>query len=198
MVLGRSIPRRIEVGMQLKAARATHKTATGTAVGAGRMPTAATHLRGMSRVDRNHRTTPFLGFVPDKALQLRKRPAMHTPAGVRFAPDLRALAYVGQVFQHDRRTRLDRRHDLLTQHMIAITTKTGLFPAQPAQVPLRAAGALLLQLPFQMKQPSLDRLPGAFAQKVVGAGDGGRTMPRSTPMTIVLKFFCKIAVSDRF
>src|SRR5215212_1453588 len=81
MVLGRNIARRIEVRMQLEATGTTDKTATGSAVVAGGMPTAATGLRGMSRVNRNHRTTPSLGFVRDKGFELGKRPAMNTALG---------------------------------------------------------------------------------------------------------------------
>ena len=62
MILCRNITGRIEVGMQVKPTFSTHKPTTGTAVVASSMPTAATGLRGMSRVDRNHRTTQFLGF----------------------------------------------------------------------------------------------------------------------------------------
>src|SRR5215212_7555977 len=85
MVLGRNIARRIEVSMQLKAAGTTDKTATGSAVVAGGMPTAATGLRGMSRVNRNHRTTPSLGFVQGKGFELSERPTMHAAAGFGFA-----------------------------------------------------------------------------------------------------------------
>jgi hypothetical protein len=46
----------------------------------------------MSRVDRNHRTPPFLGFVPDKALELRERPAVDTPLRFGLAPHPGALA----------------------------------------------------------------------------------------------------------
>ena len=102
MILSRNIARRIEVSMQLEATGTTHKTATGTAVVAGSMPTAATHLRGMSRVNRNHRTTPIFGFVCDKGFQLRERPTMHAAAGFGFALDLRAPPNVLEVFQDDR------------------------------------------------------------------------------------------------
>src|SRR5688500_2309515 len=100
MVLGRDITGGIEVSMQIIATHSTHNPATRTAVVAGTMPTAATALRGMSRVYRNHRTSPFLGFVLDTRFQLRERPGVHTPAGLCLAPHLRALPNVGQVFQH--------------------------------------------------------------------------------------------------
>jgi hypothetical protein len=77
MILGRDITRRIEVSMQLEATGTTDKTATRTAVVAGGMPTAATGLRGMSRVNRNHRATPSLGFLFDKGFQQYTHAAQH-------------------------------------------------------------------------------------------------------------------------
>ena len=51
--------------MQRVATHPTHKQIAGAAVVAGTMPTPAARLGGMSRIDRDHRTTPFLGLVLD-------------------------------------------------------------------------------------------------------------------------------------
>jgi hypothetical protein len=159
MVLGRDITGRIEVGMQFKATSTTHKPTPGTAVGAGGMPTAATRLRGMSRIDRNHRTTLFLGFVRDKGFQLRERPRVHTAAGFGFPPHFRALPNIGQVLQDDRCAWRCRLHNLFTQHVIAVPTKARLFSAHPFQMPLGRLRALLLQGPIQMKQLAAGSFP---------------------------------------
>ncbi len=156
--------------MQFISTGTTHKTATGTAVVAGGMPTAATRLRGMSRIDRNHRTPPFLGFVRHKGFQLGERPRMHAAAPFGFALDRCALPNVGQVFQHNRCARFDRCHDLLTEDMIGIPTKAGLFSAYPLQVPLGRLRALLLQRPLQVKQPPFDCFPCPFAQEMGSVG----------------------------
>ena len=171
--LRRNIARRIEVSMQLDATGTTDKTATGSAVVAGGMPTAATGLRGMSRVNRNHRTTPSLGFVQGKGFELGKRPAMHAAAGFGALPDLRALPNVGQVFQHNRSARFDCRNDLLTQHMIVVAPEARLFPAYPLQVALGRLRALLLQGALQVKQLAFNRFPCPLAQEAIGTRDGG-------------------------
>jgi hypothetical protein len=81
-VLGRNVTSRIQVGIEMKSTLPTDEYALRTAVGAGRMPTAATSLRGMSRIDRDHRTTPFLGLVLDFAFETGERPAMHAAFGL--------------------------------------------------------------------------------------------------------------------
>ena len=131
--------------MQFKPTRTTLKTTSGTAVVAGDMPTATTGLRGLSRVYRNHRTTPFLGFVLNKGFELGKRPRVDTATGFGFALDLRALPNIGQVFQHNRRTTLGSRHDLLTQDVIVISPKARLLAPHSFQVALGRLRALLLQ-----------------------------------------------------
>src|SRR5262249_9808468 len=77
-VLGRDITRPIEIGMQREATHLTHKQVARAAVVAGGMPASAACLRGMSRVNRNHRTTPFLSLIHNEALQLGERPAVNT------------------------------------------------------------------------------------------------------------------------
>jgi Family of unknown function (DUF5996) len=147
MVLGRDIAGRIEVSMQFIATGTTHKTAPGTAVVAGGLPTATTSLRGMSRIDRNHRTTPFLGFVLHKGFQLGERPRMHAAAGFGFALDRCTLPNVGQVFQHNHCARFDRCRDLFGEDVIVVATKAGLFSAYPLQVPLGRLRALPSRAP---------------------------------------------------
>src|SRR5262245_15418598 len=87
------------------------------------MPAAATHLRGMSRVNRNHRTAAFLSFVPDLHLEALSRPRMHPAFGSGAPFGLHPLANVFEVFQHDRRSWIGSRDDLLTEHMIGILPK---------------------------------------------------------------------------
>src|SRR5262245_23483045 len=100
MVLGRNITSRIQVSIQMIPTLPTLEHALGTAVVAGRVPSAATHLRGMPGVNPSHRTTPFLGLVPDKALELSKRPGVHSTLGCRAPSGLHPFANVFEVFQH--------------------------------------------------------------------------------------------------
>ena len=128
----------------------------------------------MSRVNRNHRTTPFLGFVLDKGFELRERPAMHAAAGfgalrlifVRFRMSVRFSSTIVAPGSTDG-------HDLLTQDMIAVAAEARLLVAHPFQMPFGRLRALLLQRPLEMKQPAFDRLPRPLAQEAIVARDGG-------------------------
>ena len=70
MVLGRDIASRIQVSIKMIPTLPTDEYRLRTAVVAGTMPTAATSLRGMSRIDRNHRTTRSSALYSIFALRL--------------------------------------------------------------------------------------------------------------------------------
>jgi len=148
-ILGRDIASSIQVGIEIVLTLPTLEDALGTSVGAGSVPTAATPLRGMSRIDRNHRTTMLLGLVLDFGFERSERPAMHPP----FRPSLVCgfvallgpLADVFQVFQHDRRARAGRLHDLLTEDVIGIFSEACSASLELAQVPFGRLRAFLLQ-----------------------------------------------------
>ena len=93
--------------MQRAATHPARKQGAGAAVVAGNMPTPAACLGGMSRVNRNHRATPFLGLVPDKPAQLRERPGVDTTPRFRLTAHPGAFADVFEVFQHQCRAWLD-------------------------------------------------------------------------------------------
>ena len=92
--------------MQPLATRPAHKQVAGTAVVAGTLPAPAARLGGMSRVNCDHHTAPFLGLVLDKAAQLRERPGVDPPLRLGLAPHPGALAQVFEVFQHQCSARL--------------------------------------------------------------------------------------------
>src|SRR5205814_428888 len=147
--------------------------------------TPAACLGGMSRVNRNYRTAPFLGFVPDIALQLGERPGVDAAFGCRLPLRLDALSDLGQVFQHNRRTRLDRLDDLLTQHMVTVAAKALLFPAHLAQMPFGRLRTLLLQGALELEQASFDCLPRALAQETVVRCDGGTRQTQINPNYLI-------------
>jgi hypothetical protein len=101
-VLGRDVTSSIQVGIEMQSTLPTCELALRTAVVAGTMPTPAACLGGMSRIDRDHRTTPFLGLVLDFRFETGEWPAMHPPFGQplfgRPRSLLRALADVFEVF----------------------------------------------------------------------------------------------------
>jgi hypothetical protein len=150
-VLSRDVTRSIEVGMQRVATRTTHKQSPGTAVVAGSMPTLAARLGGMSWVNHDHPTAPFLSFVPDKPAQLRERPRVDTPLRFGLASHPGALANVFEVFQHERSAHLCRLNDLFGECVIAITAEARLLVAHLAQMPFGRFGALLLQRPLELE-----------------------------------------------
>src|SRR5262249_48552935 len=128
-----------------------------------------------SRINRNHRTTPSLGLVPDKALELGERPGVHPALGFSTPFGLHPLADVLEVFHYDRRAWLDRLNDLLGEDMIAVAVKAPLSVAYTLEMPFCAACAFLLQRSLEMKQPTFDCLPRLLAQEAVVRGDSGAT-----------------------
>ena len=113
MVLGRYVSGCVQVCMQGEPALSALEVASGPPVVPRRVSTTRALLRGMSRVYRNHRTTPFLGLVLDEAAQLGEFPAMHAAGCFGLPPDLSVLADVGQILDHDRRAGRNRPDDLL-------------------------------------------------------------------------------------
>src|SRR6266540_281475 len=170
-VLGRDIASGVQVRIEMIPTLPTLECALGTPVGAGSMPTAATQLRGMSRINRNHRTTALLGLVLNFGFERGERPAMH-PA---FRPSLLGgflalfcpLADVFQVFQHDRRTRAGGLHDLLTEDVIGIFSEACPTSFELPQVPFGGAAALLLQRADLLEVAALDGFPASLAKKLV-------------------------------
>ena len=173
MLLGRDSARRMHVGIEMIATRPTFEYALRTAVGASNMPAAATSLRGMPGINPSHRTTPFFGFVPDKALTLGKRPGVHAAPGFGMPSGFHALANARKVFQDDGSARLDGLNDLLGEHMIAVTAEVLLSVAHTLEMPFCAARPFLLQRAREIKQPTFDRLPPLLAQKAIVGCDGG-------------------------
>src|SRR5439155_23981650 len=136
---GRDIASGIQVSIEMKDALPTNEYALRTAVGASNMPAAATRLRGMPGVNPSHRTTPFLGLVRDKALELSKRPGVHPAPGLGTPLGLHPLTNVFEVFQYDRAARLDGLNDLFGEHMITVAAEAPLSVAYTFQVPFCAA-----------------------------------------------------------
>jgi hypothetical protein len=144
MVLSRNVTSSIQVGIEVIPTLPTNEYALGTAVGASNMPAAATRLRGMPGVDPSYRTTPFLGLVRNKALELGERPGVHPTLGFGTPFGLHPLANVLEVFQDNRSARLDRLNDLLGEHMIAVAAKAPLSVAHPFEIRSSFLWGLLL------------------------------------------------------
>ncbi len=158
--------------MQLESTLPTDKATARTAVVAGLVPTAATGLRGMPRIDRDHRTAPFFGFVLDKGTDLRKRPTVHPSGGFRLAANCSTAADVRQVLDDDSCSRSTGLHNLFTQYVITVLAKPGLLPSQVSQMAFGRRGSLPLELAFQLEALAFEVFPASFAEKGRGTGDG--------------------------
>jgi hypothetical protein len=169
MVPCRDVASAIQVGIEMKTTVPTLEYALRTAVVAGDVSAAATPLRSVSRVNRNDHTTPFLGFVPDKALELRERPGVHSALGRTSPFRLHPLTDVFEVLQDNRSALTDRLNDLPGEHMIAVAPEASLPPPHPFEMASGRLCALLLQRPLEVEQPSFDCLPRFLAQEAVGA-----------------------------
>jgi hypothetical protein len=121
----------------------------------------------MSRIDRNHHTTPFLGLILDFCLEARKRPRVHPAFGLASPLCLHPFTNVFEVFQNNRRTWLGGLDDLLTQHMISIRAETRTTAFQLPQMPFGAFRAFLLQGAHVLEVATFDRLPAPPSQETV-------------------------------
>src|SRR5262249_10638773 len=188
MVLGRDIASRIQVSIEMKSTLPTDEYASRTAVGANNMPAAATHLRGMPGGYPSHHTTPFLGLVPDKPLELGKRPSVHPSLGFRAPFGLHPVADVLEVFQNNRRAGRGGLNDLLGEHMIAVAAEAPLPVAYTFQMPFCALCALLRERTFQVEQPTFDRLPYLLTQEAVVRCDGRTRQTKIDAYDLISQF----------
>ena len=123
MVLGRDIPSAIQVSIEMIPTLPTNECALRTTVVAGTMPAAATPLRSMSRIDRDHRTTPLFGLVLNFRLEAGEWPRVYPALGFRAPFGLHPCANLLEVFHYDRAAWLGSPHDLLAQDVIGIPPK---------------------------------------------------------------------------
>src|SRR5262245_10224197 len=160
-VLGRDIASRIQIGIEMIATLPTNENTLRTAVVAGGMPAAATSLRGMSRIDRNHRTTPFEGLVLDFRFEGGKRPRVHPALGCGAPLRLHPLTNIPEVFQNDRRARLGSSDDLLAEDVIGILAETSTTTFGLSQMSFGAFRVFLLQRAGQLEIAPFDRFPAS-------------------------------------
>jgi hypothetical protein len=121
----------------------------------------------MSRINRNHRTTAFLGLVLDFGFQTGEGPAMHPAPGSGAPFGLHSVADVFEVFQDNRCTHIGSRYDLLAQDVIGVLAKARSVPFDFTQVPLGTFRAFLLQRANQLEVAAAGSLPALLAQKAI-------------------------------
>lgn len=158
--------------MKFIAARMTLEQSSCTPIVAGLIAAARTGLRGMSRIDRNHRTPACFCLVRQELTKLCIRPTVH-PAALFASPLLGTLANMRQVFNGNRAALRRGLHDLFTQDVITIPSKPCLLVFDPAQVPFRVLAAVLLQRTAQVEIAPFNRFPVALTKKLPIGRNGG-------------------------
>lgn len=170
-VLGCDVAGGIQIGVQREATCSALKPPTRATVVAGDVPASAALLRGFPRVYRRHRTASLFSLIPDEGTQLGKGPAMKAP-GLRPVTDFYATADVRKILDDNRAADWCSGDDLLTQHVVTISSKAALFAPEFAQMSLCGLGTGFLQRPTQFEQASFGCLPRFLPEKGVGRCNG--------------------------
>lgn len=143
----------------------------------GLVPTLATGLARVTRVNLDHTDTAYLGFVLDKRVQLSERPAMQTSLVVTLRTRLfasahpRSITNVLQIFQHDGSALGGVLDNPLGEDVIVISASPKLFATQLLEMSLGRAAAFGLQLAFQAEGASFLLFPSLLAQELTSRGD---------------------------
>lgn len=126
--------------------------------------TTRTHLRSMAGIDAHYGASLFLGFVLQKATQLREAPGVYTPTG--FPASLfGSLADVHKVLDNDGRSGFYALNNTPTDNVVAVQAEAVYLSSKPLQVPLTGFCAFALEFALQSKVSSIDFLPPFFTMK---------------------------------
>ena len=126
--------------------------------------TTRTHLRSMAGIDAHYGASLFLGFVLQKATQLREAPGVHTPPGL-SASLFGSLADVHKVLDNDGRSGFYALNNTPTDNVVAVQAEAVYLSSKPLQVPLTGFCAFALEFALQSKVSSIDFLPPFFTMK---------------------------------
>jgi len=148
-----------------------------TTISASLVPTLATGLRCMARVNLDHANTTSLRFVLNKGVQLGKAPTMQAPFVVALLTALLATPHRGgvpdvlEVLQDEGTARGGMLHNVLREDVIVVSASPKLFPAQLFEVSFGRASAFGLQFAFQTEDASFLFLPALFSQELPVGGN---------------------------
>ena len=168
-VLGCDVAGRVQVGVKSESTFPAFERCPGTTVVLRYVTTARASLRGMSRVNPDHRTAPFLSLVLDETFDLSEGPTVEPSFsfGLLFGPH--TLTDIGQVFQHDCATSGNGLDDLLGEDVIAVAPEPCLGLADLFEVPLGRFCSPGLKSAPQLEQPVFDGPPRLLSEeKVIG------------------------------
>lgn len=144
---------------------------------AGLIPTSATGLRGMARVNAFNTDTALIGLVERKTIQLLKRPTVQFSLRV-FLPVAFATSYPGrltnvsQVLKDDGSSCGGTVYKAFGEDMIAIPVEALLLATQALQVAFGRPGSFGLQVATQTEPAAVNLFPVATAKKLAMTGHG--------------------------
>jgi len=118
----------------------------------------------MAGIDAHYGASLFLGFVLQKATQLREAPGVHTPPGL-SASLFGSLADVHKVLDNDGRSGFYALNNTPTDNVVAVQAEAVYLSSKPLQVPLTGFCAFALEFALQSKVSSIDFLPPFFTMK---------------------------------
>src|SRR6476660_6894163 len=114
------------------------------------MTTLGTSLRGMTRVNLDHGDSSLSSFIGQERVELGKRPTVKTALALHIlvllsASNLACTTDMGQILNHQGRTRESVGNDAFREDMVAIPVKTCLLASQFLEVTLGRLASFGLQ-----------------------------------------------------
>lgn len=175
-VIRSNVSRRVQIGIQPKSARFALKTTLTSSICFRNIPTFRTLLRSVSRIDIGYKNTGKKGFVSEKCLKTGKAPRVKS--SLNSSASLHPGSNVGQIFQHDCGTLLNRLDQPLRNDMIAIAAETFLSARDLFQVSLSRLCAFRLKGSSKSKGPIFNLSPSTRSEKLSFTCYSGVTDPK--------------------
>jgi len=124
----------------------------------------------MSRIDPDHRTTSFFGFVLNEGPDLVERPAMQA-TGLLSVSGLDPASDIGQVLKADGPTQRCGGDDLFRKDVVTVAPESSLCPSGLLEAALCRLRRLSLEGPALFETSGLIGPPTLLSQEVIVAGD---------------------------
>lgn len=175
-VICSNVSRRVQIGIQPKFTRFALKMTLTSTICFRNMPTPGTLLRRVPRIDICDKNTEKKGLVSKKCLKTEKTPRMEPPLNI--SASLHPGSNIGQIFQHDCCTLLNRLDQPFGKNMIAIAAETFLSARDLFQVSLSRSCAFRLKGSSKSKGSIFDLSPSTRSEKLSFTSYGGATDPK--------------------
>jgi hypothetical protein len=140
----------------------------------------AARLARVTRVNLDDFNPACFGFVCQKAMELSKRPRVHTALSFPFFVG-DTLPNIGQVLNHNGTARRGVLNNALGEDMVVISSLPKQFTGELTQVAFCALCAFGLKLTTEAKDAAFLFLPSAISQEAVIGSHGGAIQPKINP-----------------